>query len=857
MAGKLTRPPKLLIPMEKISKKYRTVRIFCWLLLTGISATALSVGGLYLYLSPKLPSVEALRQIKFQTPLRIYSADGKLIGEFGEKRRSPIRYDQIPQAYIDAILAAEDDQFYKHHGVSIKGLLRAASQILQTGQIQGGGSTITMQVARNFFLTFDQTFLRKANEILLAIKIENELSKPEILELYVNKIYLGNRAYGIEAASQVYYGKSIDQLNLAQLAMIAGLPKAPSRYNPIANPPRATIRRNWILGRMLELGKIDQTQYTEALNAPLTARFHELALDLSSPYVAEVARQQVIDFYGEDAYSDGLKVYTSIDTKLQETAQKAVVSGLLTYDSRHGYRGPEKVIKLSETITDAQEIEKVYLDELTKVPTLGSLVPAVITEVFEQSASALLADGRKITLSWEQGLASAQRYINEDRVGSPPSKANQIVSEGDLVRLQPLEDQQWQLSQVPAAQSALVALNPEDGAIVSLVGGFDFRQSHFNRAVQAERQPGSSFKPFIYTAALESGFTPASLINDAPIVFEDASLEGTWRPENDSGQFLGPTRMRQALYQSRNLVSIRLLRSMGIKQTIDKMDRFGFDTSKLPRDLSLALGSHAVTPLQIATGYAVFANGGFRVQPYLVKSIVDVNGDLVFEENPLVACRQCPERLAGEQASQTNVDLDAKLDEAETLDDLLAQKPEQKSSTENSKPSKPLRLATRILDERDAYIIDSMLRDVVKKGTGKKAMALGRDDLAGKTGTTNGPRDAWFSGYNHQLVATAWLGFDQNFNLGRREYGGSAALPVWIDFMSVALDGMPEAHRRQPDGIITVRIDPKTGKRAQPGSSGAIFEIFKVENAPEESEGIHSQQESSEDSDETLPEELF
>ncbi|MDN3637298.1 penicillin-binding protein 1A [Simiduia curdlanivorans] len=843
--------------MEKISKNYRTVRLICWLLLAGISATALSTGGLYLYLSPKLPSVEALRQIKFQTPLRIYSADGKLIGEFGEKRRSPIRYDQIPQAYIDAILAAEDDQFYKHHGVSIKGLLRAASQILQTGQIQGGGSTITMQVARNFFLTFDQTFLRKANEILLAIKIENELSKPEILELYVNKIYLGNRAYGIEAASQVYYGKSIDQLNLAQLAMIAGLPKAPSRYNPIANPPRATIRRNWILGRMLELGKINQAQYTEALNTPLSARFHELALDLSSPYVAEVARQQVIDFYGEDAYSDGLKVYTTIDTKLQETAQKAVVSGLLTYDSRHGYRGPEKTIKLNDNISEPEERQKAYLEELNKIPVLGGLQPAIITEVFEQSATALLGDGNNITLEWEQGLASAQRYINEDRVGSPPTKASQILSEGDLVRLLPQSDQQWQLSQVPAAQSALVALNPEDGAIVSLVGGFDFRQSHFNRAVQAERQPGSSFKPFIYTAALESGFTPATLINDAPIVFEDASLEGTWRPENDSGQFLGPTRMRQALYQSRNLVSIRILRSMGIRPTIEKMARFGFDTGKLPRDLSLALGSHAVTPLQIATGYAVFANGGFRVEPYLVKSIADVKGDLIFEENPLVACRLCPERLAHKQKEEVETEIETTEDEAETLDDLLAETAPSEPPAVDMTATKPVRLAKRILDERDAFIIDSMLRDVVKKGTGKKAMALGRDDLAGKTGTTNGPRDAWFSGYNHQLVATAWLGFDQNFNLGRREYGGSAALPVWIDFMSIALDGMPEAHRRQPDGIITVRIDPKTGKRAQPGSSGAIFEIFKVENAPEESDATHSQQESLDESDETLPEELF
>ncbi|AGN11370.1 penicillin-binding protein [Simiduia agarivorans SA1 = DSM 21679] len=853
MAASQLEPPKLLIPMEKLPKKYRWLRVMGWLTLTGISAVALSAGGLYLYLNPKLPSVETLKQVRLQTPLRVYSADGKLIGEFGEKRRSPIRYDQIPQAYIDAILAAEDDQFYKHHGVSIKGLLRAASQILQTGQIQGGGSTITMQVARNFFLTFDQTFLRKANEILLAIKIETELTKEEILELYVNKIYQGNRAYGIEAAAQVYYGKSIDQLTLPQLAMIAGLPKAPSRYNPIANPPRATTRRNWILGRMLELGKITQSQYDEAVAAPLTARFHEFALDLSSPYVAEMARQQVLEFYGEDAYNDGLRVYTTIDTRLQATAQQAVINGLLTYDRRHGYRGPEKNLRQSGLPEDEQRSR--YLDELVRQPDLGGLEPAVVIQINEQSVDVLRDNNQTVTIAWEQGLADAKRYINEDRVGSPPQTAGEVLKEGDLIRIQS-KDNQWWLAQIPVAQASLVALDPEDGAIRSLVGGFDFRQSHFNRVVQAERQPGSSFKPFIYTAALENGFTPASLINDAPIVFEDASLEGTWRPENDGGQFLGPIRMRQALYQSRNLVSIRILRSMGINNTIEQLSRFGFDTSKLPRDLSLALGSHALTPLQIATGYAVFANGGFRVSPYLVSHITDVNGELLFEENPLRACRQCPERLAQEQPKIEQPLADTPLDEADNLEALLAQTPEP-APEETDAGEAPIRLADRVLNERDAYLIDSMLRDVVKKGTGRKAMALGRDDLAGKTGTTNGPRDAWFSGYNHKLVATAWLGFDQNYLLGRREFGGTAALPIWIDFMAEALKGIPEQHRRQPDGIITVRIDPKTGKRAQPGSQGALFEIFKAENAPQETDTIHGLQQSSEDSEETLPEELF
>lgn len=850
--------------MEKSPKTYRWLRILCWLILTGVGSTALCAGGLYLYLNPKLPSVEALKQVRLQTPLRVYSADGKLIGEFGEKRRSPIRYDQIPQAYIDAILAAEDDQFYKHHGVSIKGLLRAASQILQTGQIQGGGSTITMQVARNFFLSFDQTFLRKANEILLAIKIETELTKPEILELYVNKIYQGNRAYGIEAAAQVYYGKSIDQLTLPQLAMIAGLPKAPSRYNPIANPPRATTRRNWILGRMLELGSITQEQYQEAIAAPLTAQFHEFALDLSSPYVAELARQQVLEFYGDDAYNDGLSVYTTIDTRLQAHAQQAVINGLLTYDRRHGYRGPEK--NLQQTSLTEQEQLARYQQELSRQPVLGGLMPAVVTRVDEQSVAILLDDGSQGEIHWEQGLSDARRYINEDRVSDPPSSAGQVLKVGDLIRVQN-RDGQWWLAQIPQAQAALVALDPEDGAIKSLVGGFDFRQSHFNRVVQAERQPGSNFKPFIYTAALESGFTPATLINDAPIVFEDESLEGTWRPENDGGQFLGPIRMRQALYQSRNLVSIRILRAMGIENTLTKLARFGFDTSKLPRDLSLALGSHALTPLQIATGYAVFANGGYRVAPYLVSRITDVNGDTLFEENPLMACRLCPERaLQGQaetaptavtttDATQTGPEGRTEpLEEAENLEALLA---DEQQNTETSEPEPSLRLAEKVLDERDAFLIDSMLRDVIRKGTGRRARALGRDDLAGKTGTTNGPRDAWFSGYHPTLVATAWLGFDQNYLLGRHEFGGTAALPIWIDFMAEALKGVPEQHRRQPEGIVTVRIDPKTGKRAQPGTQGALFEYFKVENAPKETVTIHGLQQSSENNEETLPEELF
>ncbi|MGK0441114.1 MAG: penicillin-binding protein 1A [Pseudohongiellaceae bacterium] len=782
-------------------------RICLWLTLTGFAGATLIIASAFLYLSPNLPPVDALRDVQLQTPLKIYTQDGALIGEFGEKRRTPIAFADIPTQFINAILAAEDDRFYDHHGVDIKGLLRATSQLIITGSIKTGGSTITMQVAKNYFLSLERTFSRKFNEIFLALQIEQELSKQEILELYLNKIFLGKRAYGIEAAAQVYYGKSIKDLELAQLAMLAGLPKGPSSLNPIANPERAVQRRNWILGRMLGLDYIGQQDYQIAIQQPVTAKTHGATLNVDAGYVAELAHQEMLKLHGRKAYTDGYKVYTTINSELQNRAQAAVVKGLFAYDKRHGYRGPEQQVVAQE----GEDTLALWQKVLKETPTLGGLQPAIVISISESGFESLLKSGDTVTVEWQPSLAKTRRFENINKLSPLPSQPAELVSSGDLIRLQKGDHNLWQLAQLPAAQAALVSLDSSDGSIISLVGGFDYQHSKFNRVSQASRQPGSNFKPFIYTAALAKGFTPASLINDAPIVFEDSSLESTWRPTNSSGKFLGPTRLRKALYQSRNLVSIRLLKSLGINSTINYVSRFGFNAKQLPKDLSLALGSHSITPLSIVSAYSVLANGGYKVTPYLVDRIEALNGNTLYQATPDTTCMNCEKEAK------------ASPEEMATLEDILLQ-------DQQSPPPE----AERIIDVRVAYLIDSMLRDVVKKGTGKKAMVLRRNDLAGKTGTTNGPTDAWFSGYGGGIVTTAWLGFDNNALIGKREYGGSAALPIWIDFMTLALEGRPEVELPQPEGIVTVKIDPETGLPAQPGQRGAIFEYFRTENTPQE-----------------------
>lgn len=751
--------------------------------------------GSLLYLAPRLPSIESLRDVRFQEPLRVYSHDGLLIGEFGEMRSMPVHYAQVPERLLQAVLAAEDAHFLRHRGVDLSGLARAAWELVSTRSIQSGGSTITMQVARNYFLSREQTFLRKFNEILLAIEIERELGKPEILELYLNKIFLGHRAYGVQAAAQVYYGRSIDELTLDEVALIAGLPKAPSALNPIDNPQRARERRDWILGRMLELGYIDRTAHDAAVAAPVTARYHGAGIELPAQYAAEMARAEMVARYGVHAYSDGFIVHTTIDGALQRAAQRAVEKGLLAYDRRHGFRGPE-------THLDGSSPEE-WLPQLERLRTIGTLQPAVVNRVGEREIDVLTPVGT-ITIGWEQGLSAARRYISPDQRGAAPSTAGELVAPGDVVRI--VDDDGWKLAQLPAAQAALVSLDAGDGAIRALIGGLDFDTSKFNRVTQARRQPGSNIKPFIYAAAMENGFTPATVINDAPVVFHDPGLARVWRPENDSGKFYGPTSLRTGLVNSRNLVSIRLLQQLGVPRAIDYLARLGFERADLVPDLSLALGTPSITPLRVVAGYAIIANGGYRVEPYLIDRVQRVDGELEWQAAPPHACDDC---TAPAPATET---------EAASLDELLQQ--------DGAAP------APQVMDPRVAFMIDNILKDAVRHGTGRRALELHRADVAGKTGTTNGPTDAWFSGYAGLVVTTAWIGFDDNTPLGRQEFGGSAALPVWVDFMRDATRGMPIHVRPLPVGLVNVRIDPKTGLLAAPGQPDAVFELFPLENVP-------------------------
>ncbi|MCQ4302380.1 peptidase [Stutzerimonas frequens] len=777
----------------------RLLKFLAWSCFAVFCALLLSISGAFLYLNPNLPSVESLRSIQLQIPLRVYSADEKLIAEFGEMRRSPIRFEEIPEDFIHALLAAEDDNFANHYGVDITGLMRAATQLLKSGQIQTGGSTITMQVAKNYFLTSERSFSRKINEILLALQIERELSKNEILELYVNKIYLGNRAYGIEAASQVYYGKSISELSVAQLAMIAGLPKAPSAFNPLVNPSRSKERRDWILGRMYKLGSLDETSYRQALAEPETARYHGAAPELDAAYIAEMARAEMVGRYGSAAYTDGFRVHTTVSSERQIAANIALDSGLIEYDQRHGYRGPEA--RLGELPRES------WMQELRKYRSLSGLHPAVVTQVENSGILVLTRDGNEHPVAWES-MKWARPFLGTNSMGPRPQRPADVVKIGDVVRVR-WQDDSALFSQVPQAQAALVSLDPRDGSIEALAGGFSFGQSNYNRAIQAKRQPGSSFKPFIYSAALDAGYTAASLVNDSPIVFVEEGMDRIWRPKNDNNTFLGPIRMREALYKSRNLVSIRLLQTLGVGHTIDYISRFGFDPQDLPRNLSLALGTATLTPMEIATGWTTFANGGYKIEPYLIQRIEDREGKLLFEANPA--------RVPQHEPQDHGVEVSAA--------------PEHEVSTDEQTDGQP-RFAERVLDERTAYIMTSMLQDVIKRGTGRRALAMGRDDIAGKTGTTNDSIDSWFSGYNADIVTTVWAGFDQPQSLGRNEYGGTVALPIWMTYMSAVLKDMPEHPPAEPDGLLKLRVDPVSGRAAAPGTPDAYFEVFKSEDSP-------------------------
>jgi penicillin-binding protein 1A len=770
----------------------RLLKFLCWSGFAIFCGLLLSLSGAYLYLSPGLPSVESLRSIQLQIPLRVFSSDGKLIAEFGEMRRSPIRINDVPADFIAALLSAEDDNFAHHYGVDPSSLMRAASQLLQSGHIQSGGSTITMQVAKNFFLSSERSFSRKINEILLALQIERELSKDEILELYVNKIYLGNRAYGIEAAAQVYYGKSVRDISLAQMASIAGLPKAPSRFNPLANPTRSKERRDWILGRMFKLGKIDQARYAAAISEPSNASYHGSSPDLDAPYIAEMARAEMVGRYGSAAYTDGFRVTTTVSSELQQAASTAVRNGLLNYDQRHGYRGAET--RLSGMTRESWQAE------LSKHSSVGGLEPMIVSQVEKSGLLVINRSGIEEAVSWDS-MKWARPFLSADSMGPRPRQPADVVQVGDLIRVKRSEDGSLLFSQVPVAQAALASLEPNNGAILALVGGFSFEQSNYNRATQAKRQPGSSFKPFIYSAALDNGFTAASIVNDAPIVFQEAGMEEAWRPKNDNNTFLGPIRLREALYKSRNLVSIRVLQAIGMDYALKYVGRFGFNKQDLPRNFSMALGTANLTPLEIATGWCTFANGGYKVTPYLISRIDSRDGQPLFTANPasVPSSTATTESVADASNTETGIEPAA---------------------------------AERIVDERTTFILTSMLQDVIKRGTGRRALAMGRSDLAGKTGTTNESKDSWFSGYNADYMTTVWSGFDQPVTLGRREFGGTVALPIWMDYMSAALKDKPAHTLPEPPGILTLRIDPVTGRIAAPGTENAYFELFKNEDSP-------------------------
>ncbi|MDD5329481.1 MAG: penicillin-binding protein 1A [Sulfuricella sp.] len=734
-----------------------------------VLAAAVLLAGVLAY--PNLPSLEALTDYRPKIPLRVYTADGALIGEFGEERRALVKIDSVPKSMRQAILAAEDDRFYSHGGVDYMGVARAALANLTAGGAREGASTITMQVARNFFLSGEKTLTRKFSEVLLALKIEHYLTKDQILELYINQIYLGQRAYGFAAAAQTYFGRPLEQLSVAEVAMLAGLPKAPSRYNPVVNPKRAKLRQQYVLRRMHELKYISDAEYQTALAQPLAVKRDVQNADVNADFVAEMVRQAMFERYHEAIYSTGMRVYTTLRKADQDAANQALRQGVLDYDRRHGYRGPEGFAELPAS---AANLDELLEDALADVDVSNGLVPAVVLEAGSRQVKCYLKGGGVISIGGE-GLKFAQKGLAES------TAAKGRLRRGALIRVQKDDKGGWQILQLPQVEAALISVAPQDGAIRALVGGFDFNRSKFNHVMQAWRQPGSSFKPFIYSAALERGFTAATVINDAPIVVDSAETGGqVWEPKNYEGSYDGPMRMRTALVKSKNLVSIRILQTIGPQYAQDYITRFGFSPEQHPPYLTMALGAGSATPMQMAAAYSVFANGGYRTQPYLIGRVVDARGTVLLQATP---------KRAGEDAE-------------------------------------------RAIDARNAFIMTSLMRDVVRFGTAARAMQLRRQDLAGKTGTTNDQVDAWFAGFNPKLVAIAWIGFDRPRSLGGAETGAQAALPMWMGYMGKALKGEPEEELAVPDGVQAVKIDPQSGLRVS--DSEGIPEYFYQESVPPE-----------------------
>lgn len=852
--------------------------LFFIVIVLGVLGTAALV-GIYFYIKPDLPSVTVLKDVRLQTPMRIYTQDGKLISQYGVKRRIPVELEDVPQQLIDAVLATEDSRFYEHKGIDPIGIVRAAVNLAITGEKQQGASTLTMQLARGFFLTREKTYIRKIKEIFIALHMEQELSKNEILELYLNKIELGHRAFGFGAAAQVYYGKPLKDLNLAQLATIAGLPQAPSVLNPISRPDRSVERRRIVLMRMLDEGFITKQEFDEAANAPVSARKHGAEIEVDAPYLADLIYSEMVEVYGkEEAETGGYQVYATAPSDLQLAAQKAVVRNLHDYDERHGYRGPldyfwnapaeeetEQPVQESDTESDTDISEKgktdrpdskeawdaeTMVEALAEYSEIKPLVPAVVLTVNEQSIEILDKYGERRTIAWE-GLDWAREYITDSRQGNEPEVASDILNDGAVIYVRKQEGQ-WRLAQLPEVSGAFVAIDPENGAVQAVVGGYSFYQSQFNRATQAKRQVGSNIKPFVYSAAIENGYTLASIINDAPINQWNAATGVAWRPQNSPAEYDGPIRMRVALGKSKNVVSVRLLRGVGLRETADHLAKFGFNREDIPLDETVSLGSGSHTPLEVVRGMSVIANGGFLVRPHFIDQVLDEQGELLWKTQPVWACDPCNDEAGEEELDIPEDDIEARLAAELNQTGVVTEE------DEDVKVSAP-----QVISSQNAFLVGEMMRTGVRAngswnkktywlGTGWRARnILQRTDIAGKTGTTNDSRDTWFSGFHKDLVATAWVGFDDmNRQLGRAtrnqnlinrnpekfnwignaligtEDGAKAAGPAWIRFMEVALAEKPHTPMPIPEDIVRVRIDRTSGKLTRRTDHTTLFEYF-------------------------------
>jgi len=812
----------------RLFRRLMRVAIVLGLLFAALGFGALGVA--WWVIEPTLPDVQTLREVRLQMPLSVYSSDGKLIALFGEARRKPARVDEIPDRVKQAFIAIEDTRFYEHPGIDWRGITRAVWLLATTNRERvPGGSTITQQVAKMFFLSPEYSYTRKLTEIFLALKMERELGKDEILELYLNKSFFGNRAYGIGAAADFYYGKELAELELHEAAMLAGIPKFPSSGNPLTNPDRARIRRDYILQRMFEVGFISEEEQRRAQATPDSAYPNEPAIELEASYVAEIARADAVERFGAEAMTDGHRVFTTLDSIGQAAAGSGVRRALLDYDRRHGWRGAEARLDVAEG-AGPEQLERLLKD----YPTMAGLAAALVLQADETQANLLLRDGQQVELGLEQ-VSWARAYQDENRRGPAPKSVSSVLAVGDVVRLERAEDGAYTLSQIPRVQGALAALDADTGAVRALVGGFSFGLNKFNRATQAQRQPGSSFKPFVYAASFDRGFGPGSIVLDAPVVFRQANGE-TWRPQNDNATFAGPMRLREAMVTSRNLVSVRLLDAIGASFARRFIQGFGFTADSLPENLSLALGTSSVAPIAMARGYTLFENGGYLVDPYFIERIEDRDGKVIYEANPVRACRDCPERLREELASgnEGGFDLGPLSAAPQTPPVSVEGEPNGTGDSATSDAAGGatgnVQLAPRRIDARTSYMINSMLRDVVRRGTGRNALVLGRADIGGKTGSTNDHRDAWFAGIGGGQAVASWVGMDDFGSLGNGEFGARAALPIWIAYMQQSLEGVPESKPSLPSGIATVTLDADTGALLPPGTPGAIAELIRVED---------------------------